>query len=30
MVRINNKVEYISINQLKIDQIKKIVDSKYE
>ena len=30
MVRINTKVEYISINQLKIDQIKKIVDSKYE
>ena len=30
MVRINNIVENITVTQLKIDQITKIVDSKYE
>lgn len=30
MVRINGVVENIFVSQLKINQIKKIVDSKYE
>lgn len=30
MVRINNTVENIFVSQLRIEQIKKIVDSKYE
>jgi len=30
MVRINNSVENIYLNNLKINQIKRIVDSKYE
>ncbi|MBU0473998.1 MAG: cell division protein FtsL [Bacteroidetes bacterium] len=30
MVRINNTVENIFVNQLRIEQIKNIVDSKYE
>ena len=30
MVRINTSVENIFVSELKIDQVKKIVDSKYE
>ena len=30
MVRINNSVENIYLSKLKINQIKRIVDSKYE
>ena len=30
MVRINNRVENIYLSNLKINQIKRIVDSKYE
>jgi hypothetical protein len=30
LVRVDHRIENISIDQIQIDQIKQIVDSKYE